>query len=63
MSHSYFESEADQSFQLEKNILENELWNKIRIDPKSLPVGKVKVVPSLEYVRLSHKELKHTKPP
>lgn len=58
MSHSYFESEADQSFQLEKNILENELWNKIRIDPKSLPVGKVKVVPSLEYVRLSHKELK-----
>lgn len=58
MSHSYFESEADQNLKLEKNILENELWNKIRIDPNTLPVGELKVMPSLEYIRLSHKELK-----
>lgn len=58
MSHSYFESEADQSLKLEKTILENELWNKIRIDPKNLPAGEFEVIPSLEYIRLSHKELK-----
>ena len=58
MSYSYFESEADQNLKLDKAILENELWNKIRIDPSTLPVGEHKVVPSLEYIRLSHKELK-----
>ncbi|SHJ70192.1 septum formation inhibitor Maf [Pseudozobellia thermophila] len=58
MSHSYFENEADQSFTLNKTILENELWNKIRINPDNLPVGNHKVIPSLEYIRLSHKELK-----
>ncbi|PKB00264.1 hypothetical protein B0O79_3724 [Flavobacteriaceae bacterium MAR_2009_75] len=58
MSHSYFESEADQELFLKKNILENELWNKIRIDPKNLPSGEFEVIPSLEYIRLSHKELK-----
>lgn len=58
MSHSYFESEADQNLKLEKTILENELWNKIRIDPEGLPVGDFDVIPSMEYIRLSHKELK-----
>ena len=57
-SYSYFESEADQKLNLDKNILENELWNKIRVDPKNLPIGKFKVIPSLEYIRLSHKDLK-----
>ena len=57
-SHSYFESEGDQQLKLEKNILENELWNKIRINPKSLPVGDINIIPSLEYIRLSHKDLK-----
>ncbi|MGB5553971.1 MAG: septum formation inhibitor Maf [Flavobacteriaceae bacterium] len=57
-SHSYFESEADQEIILEKTILENELWNKLRIDPASLPVGQLEIIPSLEYIRLSHKELK-----
>ncbi|CAM4345900.1 septum formation inhibitor Maf [Zobellia roscoffensis] len=58
MSHSYFETEADQNFELEKTTLENELWNKIRIAPESLPTGNLKIIPSLEYIRLSHKELK-----
>ncbi|MBM1106863.1 septum formation inhibitor Maf [Aurantibacter crassamenti] len=58
MSHSYFENEADQSINLEKNILENELWNKLRINPKELPVGEFKVIPSFEHIRLSHSELK-----
>ena len=58
MSHSYFEGEADQNFKLDKAILENELWIKLRIDPKSLPTGSLKIIPSLEYSRLKHKTIK-----
>ena len=39
MSHSYFESEADENFKLEKATIENELWAQLRIDPSTLPVG------------------------
>ena len=58
MSYSYFESEADQNLKLNKTILENELWNKMRIHPEGLPIGDSKVIPSLEYIRLSHRDLK-----
>lgn len=57
-SHSYFENQADSNFVLDKNSLENELWTQLRIDPKSLPTGKVNIIPSLEFVRLKHDPLK-----
>lgn len=57
-SHSYFQNEADKSFQLEKTWTENELWTKLRIDPESLPVGQIEVIPSLENIRLNNEELK-----
>jgi hypothetical protein len=57
-SHSYFESDADQIQKSEKNTLENELWNKLRVNPQELPIGDLKIIPSLEYMRLMHKELK-----
>ncbi|WP_103068681.1 septum formation inhibitor Maf [Aquimarina sediminis] len=57
-SHSYFESEADQEFTLDKAILENELWAKIRINPNELPQGDLQIIPSFEYCRLRHKEIK-----
>ncbi|NER14035.1 septum formation inhibitor Maf [Leptobacterium flavescens] len=57
-SHSYFEGEADKDFSIEKGILENELWAKIRINPDGLPTGELNIIPSLEYSRLRHKELK-----
>lgn len=57
-SRSYFESEADTDMVMDKTILENELWNKIRINPKGLPVGAIKIIPSLEYLRMSHGVLK-----
>jgi len=57
-SYSYFESEGDQTLTINKNVLENEIWNKIRINPESLPIGELKMIPSLEYIRLSHKALK-----
>jgi len=58
ISHSYFEGEADQKLTLQKSILENELWSKIRIRPEELPVGKLKIIPSFEFFRLRHKEIK-----
>lgn len=60
-SHSYFESSADQNQLLNKAILENELWNMIRINPESLPTGEQMIIPSMEFIRLSHQELKSYK--
>jgi len=57
-SHSYFQNEADANFSIDKAILENELWAKIRIDPKQLPTGDLSIIPSFEYMRLRHKEIK-----
>ncbi len=58
VSHSYFQGEADKNFSLEKVTLENEIWNRLRIDPDAIPTGKLKMIPSLEYLRLSHNKLK-----
>ena len=58
MSHSYFQGEADKSFNLDKAILENELWTQLRIDPTSLPTGDLKIIPSFEYSRLRHVPIK-----
>ncbi|WP_339752518.1 septum formation inhibitor Maf [uncultured Winogradskyella sp.] len=56
--HSYFQNEADQSFKIEKTWTENELWTKLRVNPNLLPVGELEIIPSLEYTRLRHKDLK-----
>ncbi|MBL3657839.1 hypothetical protein [Fulvivirga sediminis] len=53
-SYSYFESEGDESFELDKAILEDEIWNRIRIDYHSLPIGKFEMIPGLFYARLLH---------
>jgi hypothetical protein len=58
MSHSYFEGEADKNITLQKTVLENELWTKLRIDPKSLPIGNLDIIPSFEYNRLRHIPIK-----
>ncbi|MEN8885951.1 MAG: septum formation inhibitor Maf, partial [Winogradskyella sp.] len=57
-AHSYFESEADQNVSIDKTWTENELWTKLRIDPKSLPVGHISIIPALEYTRLKHIDIK-----
>ncbi|WP_340065974.1 septum formation inhibitor Maf [Ascidiimonas aurantiaca] len=57
-AHSYFEGEADQFLKLEKEHLENELWTQIRIAPDELPKGNIKLIPSMEFLRLQHKEIK-----
>jgi hypothetical protein len=57
-SHSYFQGEADQKLSLPKTYLENEIWNLIRINPEELPTGDVMIIPSFEYLRLRHKEIR-----
>jgi hypothetical protein len=56
--HSYFESNADRKLSLKKNILENELWNLLRINPKNLPIGNVKIIPSFDFLALHHQKIK-----
>lgn len=57
-SYSYFESESDQKFSIEKAILEDELWTKLRIDPTQLPTGTQQIVPAFEVLRMKHIPLK-----
>lgn len=57
-SHSYFEGEADQKLSLKKTWLENEIWNLIRINPEELPTGDLMIIPSFEYLKLYHKEIR-----
>lgn len=54
ISHSYFEGEADQQLSLEKSLSEDAIWTLLRLNPKSLPVGKFSILPSLEQLRLDH---------
>lgn len=57
-SNSYFETEGDEQFALTPMLLEDELWNLIRLQPNDLPVGRFQLIPGLFYTRLKHKELK-----
>ena len=57
-SHSYFEGEADMELTLPKAWLENEVWNKIRINPDDLPLGEIQMIPSLEFIRTGHKKFR-----
>lgn len=57
-SHSYFEEEADTRFSIKQELLEDEIWNRIRLDHENLPVGDIKIIPGLFYSRLHHVDLK-----
>lgn len=52
--HSYFEKEGEQNTNLDTDLPEDELWNRIRINPSALPQGKVSLLPGLLWQRLSH---------
>jgi len=51
---SYFEQEGDRDYELPAVVLEDELWNRIRIDPESLPTGTFQVLPAATFSRLKH---------
>ncbi len=51
---SYFESEGDTHKKLEKAWLEDELFNRIRIQPDALPNGNIKIIPNTIFSRFKH---------
>jgi len=53
-TNSYFESEGDSNSKIEKALLEDELFNLIRINPKALPQGELNIIPSTLFARLKH---------
>jgi hypothetical protein len=57
-SRSYFQRDADEDFQLEDALLEDEVWTRLRLAPESLPTGQIKIIPSAEYARLGPFDLK-----
>lgn len=58
---SYFESEGDIDSKVPKVILEDEIWTRIRFNPKNLPAGNINILPASFYLRLRHQEAKPQK--
>jgi len=56
--HSYFQSEGDQKLDLGEIPLEDEIWVLIRMAPDKLPLGEFEMLPSMEHLRLRHREAK-----
>lgn len=61
LAHSYFEDEADQTFKINKVLLEDEIWARIRLNPQSLPTGELEIFPGLYFIRLRHKKFESQK--
>ena len=55
---SYFESEGDVSSNLKTDLIEDEIWTLIRLNPEKIPTGKLNVLPSGTFLRLSHLKIK-----
>ncbi|MEX2379218.1 MAG: hypothetical protein WD530_00625 [Vicingaceae bacterium] len=55
---SYFEKESDMNKLLPKAITEDGLWNQIRLNPDLIPTGELQMIPSTQYLRLSHQDTK-----
>ena len=52
--HSYFEAEGEQARTLAAAWCEDELWTRLRLDPSSLPEGRVTMIPGALYRRFAH---------
>ncbi|MEQ8519387.1 MAG: hypothetical protein RLN79_02885 [Cytophagales bacterium] len=53
---SYFESEGDKQTEIKKVLLEDEIWNLIRLQSGNLPEGNLEIYPSTQFIRLKHKK-------
>lgn len=56
--HSYFESEGEQNYESPAILMEDEVWNLIRLNPDELPTGTFDLLPGSLYCRFSHKDFK-----
>ncbi|MGB6035387.1 MAG: septum formation inhibitor Maf, partial [Cryomorphaceae bacterium] len=57
-TRSYFQAEGDEDLAFDATYVEDDIWNRMRLEPQTLPLGKIEMVPSMEYMRLKHKEVK-----
>ena len=51
---SYFEADGDQETTLPLALLEDEIWTRLRLNPASLPLGRLQIVPGTAFCRLQH---------
>lgn len=51
---SYFESEGDVDKEIQPDLLEDEVWTRIRLNPNALPVGRINILPGTMTSRLRH---------
>ena len=58
---SYFQQFADQDLELPEVWLEDELWTRLRLDPKRLPTGELQVVPGAIVTRFTHSPIQPEK--
>lgn len=61
LGHSYFEREGDERRVLPGGpdvLWEDGLWTRIRLDPRSLPTGELRIVPGAVHARLRHRPLR-----
>ncbi len=56
--NSYFEGASFKDKKLKKNILEDDLWSLLRLNPELLPQGKQAIIPSVTFLNLMHREFK-----
>jgi len=56
--YSYFENEGDRTYDVEALLTEDEILNRIRLNPLSLHSGTQQILPGNVFTRLKHKELK-----
>ena len=56
--NSYFESESDRKIPIGIGVLEEEIFNVIRMNPYSLNQGEFKIIPASWFLQLQHKEVR-----
>jgi hypothetical protein len=54
---SYFEKPSDKLSSLDGVFLEDDIMNRLRISPESVPTGEVRMIPSLFFARLRHQSV------
>ncbi len=60
-SNSYFEKEGDRLEKIKSYYLEDEIWNRIRLNPETLPTGEIQIIPGLFFSRLLHQNIRNQK--
>ena len=59
--YSYFEKEGDKAVTIPSAYLEDEIWTRLRIDPKTLPLGEIEMIPGSFFTTLRMIDLRAEK--